>query len=320
MSSRHPVLLLLASTRIANLPSVVCNVWLGVAMGVFFCPPMQSCWPAALLLALSGSLLYVGGNFLNDWHDRHWDARHRPERALPLGAFTPALYLGCAVLCTMAGVALAGFTSAASGGVAAVIVLCIVIYTRWHKQAAWTVLVMGLCRGLLPLLFFIEWPLRGIGSGTCPGGLFPALVLISTAALALMLYVAALSKIARSESLVPPPATGRLADRGLLVLSGLSMAGPFLCRHPMSDVLGLLPFALWLGLCFTRGHRPVPAQIAALLAGLPLLDWVLLLPLSLRMWGTPGPPGHLPIALTCLLLPPLAFLSGRLLQRLAAAT
>ena len=320
MSLRQKFQLLLASTRLANHPSVVCNVWLGVAMGVSFCPPMLPYWPAAFQLAVSGILLYLSGNFLNDWHDRHWDAQHRPERALPQGAFAPGLYLGLGAFCALSGVALAGFIGVASGGVAAVIVLCVVIYTRWHKQAAWSVLVMGLCRALLPLLFFIEWPLGGIRSGRYSGGIFPALVFISVAVLALMLYVAALSWIARSETKPSPPAASGVDGRFLLAVSGLSMAVFGLCWHPLLGLLGLLPFACWLGLCLTRYRQPVPRHIAALLAGLPLLDWVLLLPLSVWMLRTMGEVRHLPLALTCLLLPPLAFVSGRLLQRVAAAT
>ena len=209
MNLRQNLPLLLASARVANLPSVVSNVWLGVALGVCFSAPMPpaSYWPAALLLAMSGILLYVSGNFLNDWHDRRWDARHRPERALPQGAFAPSLYLSLGILGSLTGVVLACCTSAASGTVAAVIVVCILIYTRWHKQAAWSVLVMGLCRALLPLLFFIEWPLGGIGTGIYHSDVFRhQIALIPTPALALMLYVAALSLIARAEATAARPA------------------------------------------------------------------------------------------------------------------
>lgn len=321
MSPRQKLHLLLASARVANLPSVVCNVWLGVALGVIFCPPIQPYWPAALQLASAGMLLYVSGNFLNDWHDRHWDAQHRPERALPQGAFAPGLYLGLAIACALTGLALAACTSPASGVVAALIVICIVIYTGWHKRAAWSVLVMGLCRALLPLLFFIQWPLGGIWTGAWPSAGYPQLVFISSTALALLLHVAGLSLLARSEAGGPAPVPTWFDGRLLLGLSGLSMAGFFLCHRPLLGLLGLLPFGIWLGLCFTRFRRPVPKLIAALLAGLPLLDWVFLLPLALWLLRWTGQPTHPPcFALTCLLLPPLAAISGRLLQRLAAAT
>jgi 4-hydroxybenzoate polyprenyltransferase len=316
MPLRQKFLLLLASARVANLPSVVSNVWLGVALSTCFRHPEAGPnWPVALQFALSGMLLYASGNFLNDWQDRHWDAQHRPERALPQGAFTPPLYLGLAGLCALTGMALAFVISTSSGLVAALIVVSILGYTRWHKQSAWTVLLMGLCRALLPLLFFIQQPLA------CKAGcayVNPALHIIAPAALALMLYIAALSLLARGESSDSASTGSVLLARCLLLASGPLMAWSVtLDAAPLLALLGLPPFFLWLGLCFTHFRRPVSRQIAALLAGIPLLDWVALLPLALAMITRTKLD---PFSLTCLLLPPLAFLAGRFLQRLATAT
>jgi 4-hydroxybenzoate polyprenyltransferase len=316
MPLRQKFRLLLASARVANLPSVVSNVWLGVALSACFRHPGAApSWPVALQFALSGMLLYASGNFLNDWQDRHWDAQHRPERALPQGAFTPPLYLGLGALCALTGMALAFVISTSSGLVAALIVVCILSYTRWHKHSAWTVLLMGLCRALLPLLFFIQQ------APACEAGcanVNPALHIIVPAALALMLYIAALSLLARGESSEAASAGSVLLARCLLLASGLLMAWAVtLDAPPLLARLGLLPFFLWLGLCFTRFRRPVSRQVAALLAGIPLLDWVALLPLALVLTTRIKLE---PFSLTCLLLPPLAFLAGRFLQRLAAAT
>jgi len=322
MSLRQKLLLLLASARIANLPSVVSNVWLGVALGSLAgwrWAPSASLWPAAAVLALSGGLLYVSGNFLNDWHDRQWDAQHRPERALPQGAFAPAFYLGLALACGVAGVASAGCIGAGSAMVALAIGLCIVSYTRWHKQALASILLVGMCRALLPLLFFIEWPL----SCAKPNLAYPLaetrieVAVIAPHALALLFYVAGLSWIARCESKAAPPAASRVQARFLLLLSGLLMASWYAFTTPRFAVLGLLPFGVWLTLCFSRFGKSPRTQVSALLAGLPLLDWVALLPVSLSLF-THGRGG--PLAVACLLLPPLAFLAGRGLQRLAAAT
>ena len=57
MNSRSK--LFLASARLANLPSVVSNVWLGVALGVLVGGRGISLWPAAALLVAAGCLLYV---------------------------------------------------------------------------------------------------------------------------------------------------------------------------------------------------------------------------------------------------------------------
>ncbi|MEO5716834.1 MAG: UbiA family prenyltransferase, partial [Luteolibacter sp.] len=94
---------LFATARIANVPSVVSNVWLGVALGIAINTPMgegQSGpgipWSHVILLMTAGICLYVGGNFLNDWMDRRWDSENRPERALPRGLFKPETYRNAA--------------------------------------------------------------------------------------------------------------------------------------------------------------------------------------------------------------------------------
>ncbi|RYD36314.1 MAG: hypothetical protein EOP87_05710, partial [Verrucomicrobiaceae bacterium] len=66
---------LLATARIANVPSVISNVWAGIAIGSVvqrWEHGGQPVWLHALFLTLAGVFLYIGGNFLNDWHDREW--------------------------------------------------------------------------------------------------------------------------------------------------------------------------------------------------------------------------------------------------------
>jgi 4-hydroxybenzoate polyprenyltransferase len=321
MILRQKFQLLLASARIANLPSVVSNVWLGCAFSVILWRQswQENCWPVALQLGLAGMLLYLSGNFFNDWHDRHWDALHRPERALPQAAFAPPLYLGLAVLCALTGVVLAGLAGMGPGLVAALIVICILIYTRWHKQSAWAVLAIGLCRGLLPLLFLSRgWP-GDVGADDFPsaGKLLLGIAGIAPAVLAMILYIGALSLLARGESSRPPASGHTPLVTVMMVLAGLLMAMPGIHYGMLLALPGLLPLWLWLALCFTQYRQPPTRQISALLAGVPLLDWVALLPLALVVMTQAKAD---PFAITCLLLPPLSFITGRLLQRLAAAT
>ncbi|HEX7262211.1 MAG TPA: UbiA family prenyltransferase, partial [Luteolibacter sp.] len=144
---------LLSTARVANIPSVMSNVWLGVMLGLVhgMVHVTASLWQKAGFLAVAAVLLYVGGNFFNDWMDRKWDARHRPERALPRGLFAPGLYAGLAAGLIGAGVTLAFVAGLRSGMVALGIAVAIVIYTLAHKRTAWAVVPMGICRGLLPL-------------------------------------------------------------------------------------------------------------------------------------------------------------------------
>src|SRR5688500_14654717 len=88
---------LLATLRIANAPSVVSNVWLGIVLGwVIYSVTLRSDeigWKITGLPVLSGLLLYFAGNLANDWFDLDWDRERRPERALPSGRFQTRSYL-----------------------------------------------------------------------------------------------------------------------------------------------------------------------------------------------------------------------------------
>jgi hypothetical protein len=59
-------------------------------------------------LALSSSLLYLGGMALNDWADRELDARERPRRPIPAGEVAPSMALGSAIVLTGGAIAVGG--------------------------------------------------------------------------------------------------------------------------------------------------------------------------------------------------------------------
>jgi uncharacterized membrane protein YczE len=226
------------------------------------------------------------------------------------------------------GVALAGTVGLPSGAVAGLIVLCILGYTRWHKTAEWTVILMGLCRALLPALYFLTcfWPNRPPMPGNGPHASsewFVALWILTGAAsanLGIALYVLALSKAARREAVLPSR-DNTVSSWFLFVLAGLSLTVIPLHNEFRHALNGLLLFAIWILLCFTKFRQPLTARVSALLAGLPLLDWVALLPLGFWMLENRSPEiGYQSVALVSLLLPPLAFIAGRLLQRLTPAT
>ena len=81
--------------------------------------------------------------------------------------------------------------------------------------------------------------------------------------------------------------------------------------------VGALVYLAWLFACRKFFLRPVSSYVSALLAGIPLVDWIFLLPLAL--WRFPAAP-LLPAEWLSLALPPLAFVSALLLQRVAPAT
>src|SRR4051794_1896159 len=80
--------------RVSNLPTVWSNClagwWLGGAQN-------QGCLP---FLVLGGTLIYVGGMFLNDAFDVEFDRQYRKERPIPSGAVTSRTVwsVGCGLL------------------------------------------------------------------------------------------------------------------------------------------------------------------------------------------------------------------------------
>ncbi|MGL4401209.1 MAG: UbiA family prenyltransferase [Luteolibacter sp.] len=301
---------LLSTARVANVPSVVSNVWLGWVIGMWSAGSSSSpsgLGPGFFLLPLAGIFLYLSGNFLNDWMDREWDARHRPERALPSRVFCPELYAVIAPGLAVLGLAAAFTASVRSGWVAVAIVISILIYTALHKQTAWAVIAMGLCRALLPVMGSIA--------------LFPYIDTIWPAAGALLCYIMGLSLSARYESLAEPPPQAAILSRAFLLGTAVLVAwgnrNLFVTRWP--NLAGVLPYLLWTSLCLRIWRRPVPVLVSRLLAGIPLVDWMTLLPLFLMLVISGG--GEPSAAqISSFLVPPAVFLLALLLQRLAPAT
>ncbi len=292
---------LAATARLSNAPSVVSNVWLGVLLG-------SGGGMAPVLVTVAALCLYVCGGFINDWADRDWDVPRRPERALPRGCFAPMTYLIIALVLAAMALVFAALAGGRALVVAAAVAICIVIYTWRHKKSAWSVVFMGLCRALLPVMGWVAIAAAGV----------PPAVLL--AGLGLFCHVQGLSLAARFETMAQPPAMAMRLARGLFPLAALAMLAA--AHHglglPLAHCLpGLLIYGLWIALCLTRFRHPLSVMVSNLLAGIPLVDWMLLLPLFFSRQAENLPPLA---AIACLCLPPMAFLSGRLLQRHAPAT
>ncbi len=299
---------LLATSRVANIPSVISNVWVGMAVGMSLALSANPTAPHALTfitLPLAGVLLYVGGNFLNDWMDRGWDAQHRPERALPRGLFPAPLYLAVALTTCLAGIASASLTSPRSGMTAVGIAISIVIYTFFHKRTPWAVIPMGLCRALLPVMGCLAF--------------FPYIDAIWPVSCGLLTYIMGLSLSARYEAMAQPPAWVAPAGRAFLLGTVLLVAwgNRDIPLGRMLHVAAALPYLAWTSLTLRFWNKPVPRLVSRLLAGIPLVDWMLLLPLGLALARGGEIDGFI---IACFLVPPLAFISALLLQKLAPAT
>jgi 4-hydroxybenzoate polyprenyltransferase len=328
---------LLATLRIANAPSVVSNVWLGYMMGdllwgdmIFgFLEGAEFPWHRPVLLSLAGILLYFSGNLANDWFDRAWDKERRPERALPSGLFPPTAYLVSSWVLAGSGSAIAFLVEPACGACVLAIVALIAIYTRYHKQAIWSVLPMGLCRAGLYFLgafaFWSEMPVfHPFANSASAFNTLKQLAILLTLATGLVSYIAGLSLSARYEGMDDAPQGPRVISKALLILPLLAMSCWFMGISPLLGVIGMLPLALWLALCFTRFRRPIPRYVSALLAGIPLVDFIAACPVALAipfgLFGARPAIFAFPHLMALLLIPLIAFVLGRLLQKVAPAT
>lgn len=329
---------LLATARLPNIPSVIGNVWFGVALGAW-----QWGWESdnglfikGAVLALCGVLLYLGGNFLNDWHDREWDAEKRPERALPRGLFSPLSYQLRAIRFLGLGVIIACFINVSCSVTAAAIAACVVIYTIWHKKAVWAVVPMGLCRALLIVMGFLSVDHQAAASGQLYSMRLAGTVasipdfwdqheylpVVALHAAGLFFWIVGLSLTARYESMPTPPAGPRLLSKGLLCLPLVLMGAWWMRLYPIPTLLGSLPLLATLVAVLVK-KQPVPAMVAALLAAIPLVECAASFPMALSLLAQvdPGAPiFRQPVPAVTLALPGFAYLLGRRLQRWIPAT
>lgn len=291
---------LLASIRTPNLPSAICNVLTGTVFAAATAP--ITAWHATAA-TISGTCLYLAGNLLNDWHDRHWDATHRPERALPQNLFKPSTYLTLAIALCLAGLIAASITLR-SLTIAIALIGLILFYTETHKTWKFAVIPMGLCRALLPLLGYFAC------ASPHATELPPALAIFSAGLLA---HVCGLSIVARKESLAnqPPKFIPTLGYP-------LAVAAITLAAHSANDI-GLnhiwpaaLPYLIWSASSLFLLRKSAFTCVSMLLAGIPLVDWMFLIPLAKH--------SDTSIPIIALLAPPISFILGRSLQKLVPAT
>lgn len=295
-------LALAASIRLPNLPSVWCNTFTGVLVAALI---SHADWTEPTIIKLSCALaaatcLYLAGNLFNDWADRNWDTSHRPERALPRGLFTPQTYLTMGICLMLLAWTAAGMASIPALVTSIALTGAIAIYTWLHKHTPWSAIPMALCRALLPILGYLAIQPE-------PDELLTLIILASP----LFIYLIMLSMTARAES-KPETKTSWMPRLGLFLPAALFISLLFLTKacSPLAIAIGTFPYLLWVALTLTAYRKPVPRMVSAMLAGIPLVDAMLLLAI---FYST-----HMSTPLLWIWLP--AFILGRLLQRIVPAT
>jgi 4-hydroxybenzoate polyprenyltransferase len=169
---------------------------------------------ARLALAILASLcFYSHGLVLNDLADLDEDRRDRPKRPLPSGAVSPPTAWIAAVLLALAALlfCLAINTPVLILGV--VLLGSVILYNLWSKKVAVVgALNMGLCRGLSLILgasAAVSTPAEGWHAGDLGRVLAALPILGLAAAVGLTLYIAAVTNLARIETLPDPPESPR---------------------------------------------------------------------------------------------------------------
>lgn len=329
---------LLATSRVANLPSVAANVMLGFMLGAWhwgFGSPSAHGLDLLLLIA-AGICLYLAGTFGNDWVDLDWDQTNRPERALPGGRIKPATYATATVAFAVAGLAFAALASAAAFAAAAVLLALVATYTVFHKRTVWAVLPMGLCRGCLYFLGFLHMQSESITIQidtlygtlpTGPGGInlmlydrLHSFAFIATHALGLAMWTVGISLNARSESGPNPSTTMRWLSGALLAVPLAAMSCWWVPHYPLTGAVAIAPLAIWLIISLSIFGKPLKRRVSALLAGIPLVDLVAAVPLALSLLMPDQALASHPWLQATIATPILAFLLGGLLQKVAPAT
>ena len=260
--------------RVSNLPTVLSNVVVGLALGSaqtgieatgietagIVATGIEPATAAASLLAIA--LIYSGGMALNDVLDAEIDRRERPGRPIPSGRVSQT----SAAVLAAAGFALALGLLAWTGPEAALMGLTLIaivaLYNLLHSRNAAAVLLMGAARGMVYLTAAAAagWVIQ-------PGP-------VAGLAAMLVAYTVAFSIVARGETYGRPGGWQRVAASAipLLVLVPVAIASP---AHTLLAIAAAMPFVIWTALAARTilKHPPrVGAAVHMWLSGFCLLD------------------------------------------------
>ncbi len=259
MNSSETLRAWIVLARASNLPTIWSNCLAGCWLGGW------NSWTTVLLLCLTGSLLYTGGMFLNDYWDVDFDRQYKRNRPIVADQVTRQ-QVGFAVLAFfLAGLLLALAINPRVLLLGVILVLVITVYDFLHKRIVWAPVLMAACRFLLYLM-------------AASAGIFGIVPRALGFALGLAFYIVGLSQLARGES-----RTARTSSVWLLFLFvPIPIALSF-------NVLGLalfcaLPLLIWTWRA-VKVAKPNPGRgVAALLAGIVLVDLLALSPVSPLVW------------------------------------
>lgn len=251
--------------RVSNLPTVWTNTLTGIVLA-----GGAVAHPRTLPLLIALSLFYVAGMYLNDAYDAEIDARERPERPIPSGrvAVETVFAAGFGMMALGLGLLVwVGYGVPAGTGIGPLmgglgLGAAIVLYNRHHKTNPLSPLLMGICR----MLIYVT-------AGLAVAIHLPAS--LTAAAVVLLCYLIGLTYVAKQENLGEVRNLWPLLFLAVPVVYG----GAAALDSPTGAVM-FLAFVVWLGLAlrflWRRAPGDVPRAVVSLLAGISLLDAVLI--------------------------------------------
>ncbi|PCI05693.1 MAG: hypothetical protein COB78_03635 [Hyphomicrobiales bacterium] len=251
--------------RVSNLPTVWTNTIAGIVLAGGAVTDFR-----IVLVIIALSLSYIGGMFLNDAYDAEIDAVERPERPIPSGQVSQknvfrwafAMLVASIILLLGVGTMFPGGTGIWPALSGVCLAATIVVYNRNHKNNPISPFIMGLCRVFVYLT-----------AASC--FVVPLAIPVFIGAGLLLAYLIGLTYIAKQENL------GKVENLWPLLFLGAPIVyGGFLSlSHIMVAPLWLL-FTGWVlvALYFLkrRGPGDIPRAVVSLIAGMCLLDAILI--------------------------------------------
>jgi len=316
---------LLATGRVANIPTVCSNVlagyWLAGLITAKHYPESQGFTaqsPLLIWLMLMTSAIYVGGCMLGDAMDAEFDRQHRPQRPIPSGILSAhSVQRGAVILLATAVIGLTISSHLCTGlqadiaVILSLLTLVVITYAVRHKKnKVVALLLMASCRFFLVLMAIAAgWGILDdsrVDSFSNIAYLTNGMVILP---LGVGCYTLLLSWVASTESRPGVFKSRNILACGLLLLPAMTVLLLILAFGSMpvdisAMVLALVILYLWLGSALIIIRKSKPAFVSRALAGFCLLDACFLAPFA------PG------MATVCLCL----FVLALLMQRLTPAT
>jgi hypothetical protein len=269
---------LLILGRVSNLPTVWSNLIAGSVVAY-----MDISAGAEALLLFAGSLIYIGGMYLNDFCDAPFDAQYCPQRPIPAGKISHRAVGILAVLWFVVGLGCLVPFGWQPVEVGLLLVAAIVLYDFHHKNVSWAPLDMGFCRFLLyPLAAtaasspYDLWSLR-------PFLISPDLLWHPAPdGIALAFYVAGITYLARGESRPDRPVRWAFLLLLVPVVAALtySVLLPYSGGLPQFFCLLLMGWMAWLLVPLWAGTNcAIGRVVSGLLAGIVLVDAIAVTPM-----------------------------------------